>query len=130
MSKTVRPDELATAILSELKNYDQAVTDGVKKGVRQVAKECRQDIVTGSPVQTGDYKAGWRDKVAYESYSDIRMRVFNKTDYQLTHLLEHGHAGPGGTAKGSARPFPHIGPAEQKAEQKLLTRVKVVIKKG
>lgn len=31
MSKTVRPDELATAILSELKNYDQAVTDGVKK---------------------------------------------------------------------------------------------------
>ena len=96
----------------------------------QVAKECRQDIVTGSPVQTGDYKAGWRDKVAYESYSDIRMRIFNKTDYQLTHLLEHGHAGPGGTAKGSARPFPHIGPAEQKAEQKLLTRVKVVIKKG
>ena len=116
MSKTVRPDELTTAILSELKNYDQAVTNGVKKEVRQVAKECRQDIVTGSPVQTGDYKAGWRDKVAYESYSDI--------------LLEHGHAGPGGTAKGSARPFPHIGPAEQKAEQKLLTRVKVVIKKG
>ena len=69
MSKTVRPNELATAILSELKNYDQAVTDGVKKEVRQVAKECRQDIVTGSPVQTGDYKAGWRDKVAYESYS-------------------------------------------------------------
>lgn len=87
MSKTVRPDELATAILSELKNYDQAVTDGVKKEVRQVAKECRQDIVSGSPVLTGDYKAGWRDKVAYESYSDIRMRVFNKTDYQLTHLL-------------------------------------------
>lgn len=31
MSKTVKPDELAAAILSELKNYDQAVTDGIKK---------------------------------------------------------------------------------------------------
>lgn len=130
MDKRVKPDELANAIMKELKTYDQKVTDGVKKEVRQVAKECRQDIVTGSPVQTGDYKAGWRDKVAYESYSDIRMRIFNKTDYQLTHLLEHGHAGPGGIAKGSARPFPHIGPAEQKAEQKLMKKVKVVVKQA
>jgi hypothetical protein len=130
MDKRVKPDELANAIMKELKTYDQKVTDGVKKEIRQVSKECRQDIVTGSPAQTGDYKAGWRDKVAYESYSDIRVRIFNKTDYQLTHLLEHGHAGPGGIAKGSARPFPHIGPAEQKAEQKLMKKVKVVVKKA
>jgi len=128
--KAIKPDELAAAILYELKNYDQAVTDGVKKEVRKVANECRQDIVTGSPVQTGDYKAGWRDKVAYESYSDIRVRVYNRTDYQLTHLLEHGHAGPGGIAKGSARPFPHIAPAEQRAEEKLMRKVKVVVKRA
>ena len=77
MSKTVRPDELTTAILSELKNYDQAVTNGVKNEVRQVAKECRQDIVTGSPEQTGHYNARRRDKVANESYSEIHMRILN-----------------------------------------------------
>ncbi len=128
--RTIKPDELASAIMDELHTYDQKVTDGIKKEIRQVAKECRQDIVEHSPVDTGDYKAGWKDKVAYESYSDIRVRVYNRTDYQLTHLLEHGHAGPGGIAKGSARPFPHIAPAEQRAEEKLMRKVKVVVKRA
>lgn len=128
--KTIKPDELAAAIMDELHTYDQKVTDGIKKEIRQVAKECRQDIVEHSPVDTGEYKSGWKDKVKYEDASNIRITVYNKKEPYITHLLEHGHAGPGGIAKGSARPFPHIAPAEQRAEEKLMRKVKVVVKRA
>nr|DAH50896.1 MAG TPA: putative tail component [Caudoviricetes sp.] len=128
--KTINPEDLAAAIMDELQTYDQKVTDGIKKEIRQVAKECRQDIVEHSPVDTGEYKSGWKDKVKYEDASNIRITVYNKKDPYLTHLLEHGHAGPGGIAKGSARPFPHIAPAEQRAEEKLMRKVKVVVKRA
>ena len=41
-----------------------------------------------SPKDTGDYKKGWRIKQDKARKSII---VHNATDYQLTHLLEHGH---------------------------------------
>ncbi len=121
----VKVNDLAAAIAKELSEYSQEVTDGIKKDVKQVAKECKQEIQQNSPVLTGSYKKGWREKVAYESGSDIRAIVHNKTDYQLTHLLENGHAKVNG---GRVDGHPHIGPAEQNAAKKLLQKVKVVVK--
>lgn len=91
-----------------------------------MAKECKQEIQQNSPVLTGSYRKGWQDKVEYESSSDIRTVVRNRTDYQLTHLLENGHAKvKGGRVEGK----PHIGPAEQHVEEKLLKKVKVLVRK-
>lgn len=124
MAKTSVTD-LAEAIAKELEQYSQDVTDGLKKEVKQVAKECKLEIQQKSPVLTGDYKKGWRDQVEYESGQDIRVVVRNKTDYQLTHLLENGHAKVNG-GRGPGKP--HIRPAEQNAEKKLLKQVKVVVR--
>ena len=121
-------DGLADAIQRELAAYNQEVTDGIKEDCRQVAKECRAEIKQNSPELTGDYKKGWRVKTNFESREDIRLTVHNKTDYQLTHLLEKGHAGVGGTAKGAAAPHPHIAPAEQHAAEKLINKAKTRIK--
>lgn len=118
--------DLARAIADELQEYSQDVTDGLKKEVKQVAKDCKRQIQANSPVLTGDYKRGWRDKVEYESAEDIRITVHNKTDYQLTHLLENGYAkSSGGRVNGT----PHIGPAEKEAENALLKKVKVIVRK-
>ena len=118
-------DGLAAAIQKELADYSQDVTDGLKKSVKQVAKECRDEIVQNSPVLTGSYKKGWATKVNYESDDDIRITVRNKTDYQLTRLLEYGRAMPkGGRVEGK----PHIRPAEEHASEKLMRKVKVVVK--
>lgn len=123
----VKVEDLAAIITDELKNYCQDVTDGLKRDIKSVAKECKRDIQANSPVLTGSYRKVWQDKVAYEGDEDIRVIVRNRTDYQLTHLLEHGHAKvSGGRVEGN----PHIGPAEQRAEKKLLKRVKVVVKGG
>lgn len=121
----IKVDDLAKAVAEKLAQYSQDVTDGVKQEVRQVAKECALEIRQKSPVLTGSYRKGWRDEVAFESREDIRVTVRNKTDYQLTHLLEHGHAKAGG---GRVEGTPHIAPAEQNAEKKLLRKVKVVVR--
>ena len=125
----VKTDSLASAIAKELAEYSQDVTDSLKEEIKRVAKECRREIQEKSPVLTGSYRKGWRDKIEYENAEDIRIVVRNRTDYQLTHLLEYGHAGRGGTAKGAAPPQPHIGPAEENAGQKLMRKVKVIVKK-
>ena len=118
-------DGLADAIAKELSEYSQDVMDGLKKSVKQVAKECKSEIAQNSPVLTGSYQKGWGEKVVYDSSDDIRIVVRNKTDYQLTHLLEYGHAMPtGGRAEGK----PHIRPAEENAAEKLMQKVKVVVK--
>ena len=121
----VKIDGLADAIIKELSEYNQEVTDGVKQEVKAVAEECKTEIQQNSPKLTGSYRKGWRDVVVFENANDIRVEVHNKTDYQLTHLLEDGHAKVNG---GRVEGKPHIGPAEQNAEEKLLKKVKVVVK--
>lgn len=121
----VQIDDLADAIISELAAYDQEVTDGMKKEVKRAAKECRDEIRSGSPKRTGGYAAGWSDKVVYEDRGDIRIEVYNKTDYQRAHLLENGHAKvSGGRVEGT----PHIAPAAEHAAEKLEENVKVLVK--
>lgn len=121
----VSVDQLAKVITEELAQYGQDVTDNLKKEVRQIAKECRQEIQQSSPVLTGDYCKGWKDQIAYEGAQDIRALVRNVTDYQLTHLLENGHLKQNG---GRVDGKPHIGPAEQNAKKKLIGKVKVVVR--
>ena len=118
-------DGLADAIVKELAAYNQEVTDGMKGAVKEAAKECTKQIKQNSPVLTGSYRKGWTDKVMYDGREDIRVTVYNRTDYQLTHLLEHGHAKVnGGRVAGKA----HIGPAAQDAEDKLLREIQVVVR--
>lgn len=118
-------DGLADAVAKELAEYNQDVADGVKKEVKQVAKEMVQELKQTSPRDSGDYAAGWREKTEFESDEDIRERVYNAKKPQLTHLLEHGHAKQNG---GRVNGKPHIGPAEQEAEKKLTNGVKVVVR--
>ena len=116
---------LADAVAKELADYSQDVADGVKKEVKQVTKEMVQELKRISPRNSGDYAAGWREKTEYESDEDIRMLVYNAKKPQLTHLLEHGHAKRGG---GRVSGKPHISPAEQEAEKKLESGIKVVLR--
>ena len=114
----VKLDDLADAIEKELVGYEQEVADDLFESVDNAADVCVATLRANSPEQTGDYKKGWRKRTAYKSDLDIRLQVHNKTDYQLTHLLEDGHANVGG---GRTPAHPHIAVAAENAS-KLLER--------
>lgn len=117
-------DGLAQAIATELQVYQQEVVDDLKDSVNDAAKACLEEIKANSPADSGDYRKGWKLKNAFESNSDIRLQVYNKDHYQLTHLLEDGHANvDGGRTPGK----PHIGPAADNAAAALEKNVKVKV---
>ena len=120
-------DDLADAIMEELNAYSEEVMEELKADVKQTAKECVQDIKNAAPRLSGDYKKSWKCKTVYESDNDIRVVVHSAKEYRLTNLLERGHAKRNG---GRVEGTPHIAPAEKKAEQKLMKKVKVTISGG
>lgn len=111
--------------MKQLQGYSQDVADDVKQACKDIGKHCKAEIQADSPVDTGGYKKGWRVKVAFEDEFNARVVVHNKTDYQLTHLLEYGHVCRNGKRTASK---PHIRPAEQRATEKLMKKLKEVVK--
>ena len=107
MSKEVDIKDLATEIAAGLTEYDQNVADEIKTIVDDVAQEGVDELKQSSPKLTGSYRRGWRKKQTYADTRTKRNTVFNKTDYQLTHLLEYGHASRNG---GRVNPRGHIKP--------------------
>lgn len=102
------------------------VTEEVKGALYEasdtIGEEAAQKLRATSPVGKnggGSYAAGWE----YMQQADGGV-VYNATDYQLTHLLEYGHAvRPRPTHKGKKRRVegkPHIAPVEQWANQEII----------
>ena len=108
-------NNLSRVLGRELEDYTRNLSNKVNEDALAVTKELVKDIKNGSPVKTGDYKKGWRYKKGGTSYV-----VHNSTNYQLTHLLEKGHAKVGG---GRVSGNPHIKPAEQKAIRKFVEAI-------
>ncbi|MDX8359824.1 HK97 gp10 family phage protein [Cytobacillus sp. IB215316] len=99
---------LQKALEEELQQYHNDVNKKVETAKEEVTKELVSTLKQHpSPKLTGNYRKGWRIKRVGN-----KIIVHNKTNYQLTHLLEHGHAKVGG---GRVPPIVHIRPAEEKA---------------
>lgn len=115
-------NEIQAEILRQVRMYAAEVQEEVNKVSKETAQELIRDLkqATAFKSKTGDYKKGWRLKKIGKKYI-----VHNKTDYQLTHLLEHGHAKRGG---GRVEAKIHIAPAEDKAVHAFLEKIERVIR--
>lgn len=124
MSVKIKPDELSKAILTELKNYEGVTEEAAWNGVVETSKEALQQLRSAHPAGSGqygswdDYNKGWTVK---KTKRDKTAQIHNATDYQLTHLLEKGHALRQG---GRTQAFPHIAPVAEKCENELLNNIK------
>ena len=112
MAVKISADQLGITIRGELAAYSDEVAEGIRKEVKAVAKETVATLKATSPRDTGEYARGWSYRVEFENREDIRMRIYNRTKPQLTHLLEYGHAKTNG---GRVEGKPHIRLAEQEA---------------
>ena len=120
MADTVKIEDLATELATALSDYSEEVTQGVMKAIDEESKEAAKGLKNQSPVLTGDYAKGWTSKNTYKGkYSKINT-IHNKTDYQLTHLLEYGHVKRNG---GRVAAKPHIKPVETRGIENLTRKV-------
>ena len=117
----IKIDQLADEITKGLKEYADLATDDMKKSVRKAGNAVRKEIAQTAPTDTGTYAKSWSVKKTKETSNSLEVTVHSKNRYQLTHLLEHGHAKRGG---GRVAARPHIAKAEENAidtlEQEIL----------
>ena len=84
----------------------------LREHVKDACKVAKSDLRSNSPKKSGDYAKGWAYKVTSPAEGSYHGTVYNSTKYQLTHLLEKGHAKRGG---GRVAGIPHIEPAFEDA---------------
>ena len=111
MSKSIEVDLLEKEVMKYLAEYKEDISDVVEVVSNKVGQEATSELKKESPKLTGDYAKGWRlkkDKVGKNRYT---VKIHNKTDYQITHLLEFGHVTRNG---GRTKAIPHIKPVEEK----------------
>ena len=113
-------DQMADAIMDGLMEYAELATDVMKSCVKKAGNTVKKETQAGAPVRTGKYKKSWAVKRQRETSNTLEVVVHSRNRYQLTHLLEKGHAKRGG---GRVKAVPHIAPAEDVGVKKLETEI-------
>ncbi len=128
-NRKVTVDDLASAIMQELEEFQGVTDEAVEKGVSETAKEAVKELQNAHPSGSGrygswdkKYNKGWKvTQTKTDKRYHRKATIHNATDYQLTHLLEKGHALRNG---GRTRAFPHIAPVADKCEDELVKNIK------
>lgn len=111
---------VAVQMKQVLDEINKDVEESARKNIDRTAKESVQKLRNTSPKKTGSYAKGWGAK----KQGDMDVVVHNRTDYQLTHLLENGHVikNKKGTY-GRTHGIKHIAPVEEWASDELPRRI-------
>ena len=117
MSSSINPDELQKVVQEYLTEYVEDIENDVKETTDSITKEAKNKLKQTSPrsgiARNTKYYKGWTIKNGGKTrkrkyYSKV---IWNKTNYQLTHLLEFGHHKRDGTGWVEAQP--HIRKVEE-----------------
>lgn len=130
MSNSIKPEELEKELMKYLNEYEEDIEDGVKETTNSVTKEAVRELKNTSPRSKHNrkkpYYKGWTKQVGKQNKGKYTIKIHNKTNYQLTHLLEFGHATRNG---GMTKAIPHIRPVEEKYNKLYEERLTTVIKR-
>lgn len=131
MPNSIKPEQLEEEIMKYLQDYEEDIEDGVKENTDTITKQAVQELKKTSPRGKGTrknpYHKGWtKQKKGKVSNGKYTVKIHNKTNYQLTHLLEFGHATRNG---GRTKAEPHIRPVEEKYNKLYEEKITTVIKR-
>lgn len=115
----IKINNLANEITKALTEYTDEVVEKVEESADRRTKEGVKLLKENSPKETGEYAKSWSRKKQKGSY------IIHNKKYQLTHLLEKGHAKVGG---GRVAPRVHIKPVEEKIVEGFIKDVEEAIK--
>ena len=127
MSSSIKIENLQKEVTKYLTDYVEDIEEGVQETTDKLSKEAVKEIKQASPKRQGTrknpYYKGWTSKKEKKGKKYTR-KIHNKTNYQLTHLLENGHATRNG---GRTKAQPHIKPVEEKYNKLYEKEIKAVI---
>ena len=116
MSKTIKAEELSDVVMKYLDEYREEIQEDVEETTDEITKKAKDELRQTSPrsgvARKTKYFKGWSVKISERGATKYHKVVWNKTNYQLTHLLEFGHATRNGKKRTKA--IPHIRPIEEK----------------
>ena len=120
-------NQLASEINKILREYSDGVGEKLSTIAEKIAKDGAKKLKVVGDFEghrVNGYRKGWRAKVVNDKWV-----VHNATNYQLTHLLEHGHAlKRGGRKIGDTRAFEHIRKVEQEMIDEYVRQTEEVLK--
>lgn len=129
MSKTIKPEDLKNVLNDYLESYVEDIIEGVEETTDTLTKEAVQEIKQTSPRGKGSrekpYWKGWTKQKGKTNKGRYTVKIHNKTNYQLTHLLEFGHVTRNGER---TKAIPHIRPLEEKYKKLYEQKITTVIK--
>lgn len=117
---SISVNDLSKAIVEELKTYTTEVREGIDDAADDVATMGVKELKQTSPKRYGRYRRSWGKTEQKDG-----VVVHNKKHYQLTHLLEKGHAKVNG---GRVKAIPHIAPVEESMIKEFEKKAEDVIK--
>lgn len=92
----IRPEQFEKAVMKALSDYGDKTTEMLEAETKSISRQTVRAI-KGSAPAGGQYARGWSHKAQKGGPYKLSDTVYNRTDYQLTHLLEKPHAtGRGG----------------------------------
>lgn len=85
-------DGLKKAMNSLLTEYGDEINEVAQEVVKEAGKEGAKITSQKSAGhrRTGSYIKGWTSAVETGQYGTVFVKIYNKTDWQLTHLLNDG----------------------------------------
>ncbi len=125
--RSIKIPDFQKEIQKILDDYGDNLTEQTRQAVTKVAEIAKKEIQSGSPVRTSKYRSGWTVKTDATSRLRTETVIYNRSKYQLTHLLEKGHALRQG---GRAPAYPHIRPAEEHAVKNMKEAIEQIAKNG
>ena len=120
-------DQLAAEIAQGLAEYSQDVVEKVNIISERVGKAAIKKLKAVKFKTGGEYSKSWRLKTEPEVGQPNKQIIHNKDHYQLTHLLEKGHAKAGG---GRVEGIPHIRPVDKEVIRDFTSEVEEAIRRG
>lgn len=108
-------NDLSAEIMRCLKEYTDEVVEALEKTEKELAKEAVRTLKQTSPKKSGKYAKSWTQT------KQGKKRIVHNRRYQLTHLLEKGHAKRNG---GRVAARVHIAPVEQRISKEAVERLK------
>ena len=112
-----------------LGEYSKELDDALYEEAKEIAKDGVSKLKQTSPINKnntsnrGRYRKGWKMEIT-KGFGTVEAEIYNKTDYQLTHLLEKPHLKRNG---GITIPQVHIKPVEEQCikdfEEKITRKI-------